>query len=188
MCQNKLLKILLIASTIASLSYDTFYEFYPAYLTGVWHTTPLQIAWYTVMLSVAIGIGCGWLSFSLTRFFKSRQLILTSVATIAVVLTALLFAPPLWLLLILFVIIGFALGVATPHYTLQVSEAAESHIQGEVFGTLWGLRMLLDGTISIVGGFLLIVAYQLPIAIAATAALFAWIVYSHVKSIKSFPH
>ncbi len=184
LCKNKLLKILLIASTVASLSYDIFYEFYPAYLTGLWHTTPLQIAWYTILLSAAIAVGCGWLSYNLARFISVRRLILTSLATIAIILVALLFVPPIWLLLILFVIIGFALGMASTNYTLKVSEAADSEIQGEVFGTLWGIRMLLDGTISVVGGFLLIVSYRLPIGIAAVAATAAWIVfYTFVKKV-----
>jgi len=182
LCQNKLLKILLIGSSIASLSYDTFYEFFPAYLTGLWHTTPLQIAWYSTLLSITIAIGCGWLSYSLARFISIRQLILTSIGTIAIIYVALLFVPPIWLLLILFVIIGFALGIATTNYTLEVSNSASPTMQGEVFGTLWGIRMLLDGAISVVGGFLLIISYQLPIAIAATAAIAAWIVlYSLVK-------
>ncbi|WP_423062510.1 hypothetical protein [Candidiatus Paracoxiella cheracis] len=135
-------------------------------------------------MSAAIAVGCGWLSYNLARFISVRRLILTSLATIAIILVALLFVPPIWLLLILFVIIGFALGMASTNYTLKVSEAADSEIQGEVFGTLWGIRMLLDGTISVVGGFLLIVSYRLPIGIAAVAATAAWIVfYTFVKKV-----
>jgi len=78
---------------------------------------------------------------------------------------------------VLFIIIGLAIAVTTTNYTLQVSESADCHIQGEVFGTMWGLRMLLDGLTSVVGGLLIMLSYSLPIAVAALLAFCGWLIY-----------
>lgn len=185
--QNKTLKILLITSTIASLSYDTFYEFYPAYLTGYWHATPIQIAWYTAVLSATISIGCGWLNHLLSNLISSIKAITFFTPLIVLILIALCFLPSPWIIIILFMVIGLAIAITTTNYTVQVSESAESHIQGEVLGTLWGLRMLFDGTTALIGGSLIIVAYNLPFIVAAMAAFLSWLIYYNyfVKNKKS---
>lgn len=185
LCQNKTLKMLLITSTIASLSYDTFYEFYPAYLTGYWHATSIQIAWYTVILSAAIGIGCGWLSHVLANFFPANRLIIFCMPLIVIILGALCFLPTAWVVIILFVIIGFVIAVTTTNYTVQVSEAAEPHIQGEVLGTLWGLRMLFDGLTALIGGSLIMITYATPLAFAAMAAFISWLIYYNYFGFKT---
>lgn len=176
LCQNKQLKFLLITASIASLSCDTFYEFYPAYMTGLWHATSMKIAWYTVILSVAIALGCSW-SHALTRYITSKQSIILAMPVIMLGLMCLLFLPPEWIVMGLFIVIGFGIAITITNYTLQVSEAGASNIQGEVLGMMWGLRMLLDGLISITGGLLIMLSYRLPIAIAALIALTGWIVY-----------
>lgn len=177
LCQNKNLKFLLITSSIASLSYDTYYEFYPAYMTGLWHATPLEIAWYTVVLSIVMAVGCAWLSPLLSNYLSNRQLILCSMLLIALVLLMLLFLLSPLFVLILFAIMGFAIAIATTNFILQLSEATDANIQGEVFGTMWGIRMLLDGLISIIGGLMIILSFTLPLAFAMVIALTAWLIY-----------
>jgi len=106
--QNRTLKRLLITSTIASLSYDTFYEFFPAYMTGYWHATPLDIAWYNFVLSIAITISCGWLCAALSRFHTNQQSIKYSLPVIVCVLVSMLFLPSKTMVMILFVAIDFS--------------------------------------------------------------------------------
>src|SRR3990167_1022914 len=177
LCHNKKLKVLLIASSITYISYDAYYEFYPAYLTGLRHATSLQIAWYTAILSTAIGISCGWLSHTLAYYFKNRQLIIFSLLVLFLCLIALLLLSSPWMMIVLFISLGLAIGFSSTNYTLQVSEVADIHIQGEIFGTILGLRMLLDSFVSFIGGLLLVIAYTLPIGVAALAALIGWIIY-----------
>lgn len=177
LCQNRNIRMLFITSTLASLSYDTFYEFYPAYMAGLWQSSTIEIAWYTAALSAAIGIGCGWLSPYLSHYFSLSKAIIISTPIIVAIFICLLFSPTKLLVLFLFIMVGFAIAMTTTNYTVQVSEAANAKIQGEVLGSLWGLRMLLDGLISIIGSGLIIFSYSLPIAVAALSAFVSWMIY-----------
>ena len=175
--QNRVLKFLLLSSTLASLSYDTFYEFYPAYMTGFWHATSVSIAWYTAILSTTIAISCGWLSHFLGKHFHKRSIILYSMPIITLMVLSLFFMPKPLIAVMIFIIIGFAIGVATTNFTLQVSDSAAATIQGEVLGTLWGLRMLCDAMICLVGGIILTISFKMPLIISIMASSIAWIVY-----------
>ena len=175
--KNRTLKIVFTTCTIASLSFDTFYEFYPAYMVNLLHATPFTIACYTAILSLAIGISCGWLAHFLTKYMTSPDVITWFLPISASAFVILIFLTSEWPILILFFIIGLVIGVTTTNYTVQVSESAASHLQGEVLGSLWGIRMLLDSIICLIGGGLLMFSYRLPFIFSALAAITSWVLY-----------
>ena len=177
LCQHQTLKALIIINTLAAISADLFYEFYPAYMAGLWHANSMTIALYTVLLASIMFIGSGWGSRLLSRIYSDQHIIMFCSLLMAIALLIFLLFPPQWLVILLFVAIASAIALISTNLSVQVANASDPSIQGEVFGTLWGLRMLFDGMISFIGGFLIIISFSLPFVFAALAALVSAVFY-----------
>ena len=168
---------------MASLSYDTFYEFYPSYMTGYWHATSIEIAWYTAILSLSLTISCGWLTSFIAKYCTKKQAIKICLPIISLLVSSLFFLPKQSTTLILFIFIGIAIGICTTNFTIKVSDSAADNIQGEALGTLWGLRTLGDGLICLIGGAVITASYSMPLLLTVITSLIAWIIFSkHIRN------
>jgi len=171
------LKYLLMISTIFTFSVDIFYEFGAVYLTGLWSSTPAQIAIYNVALCITLALGSGWLPHYLSRYFAISQVTITMMLITAALLAAMaLYLSPIFAF-ILFSLLGFSIAVATTNTTIQISNEADKLIQGEAMGAQLSLRMLGDSIICVIGGFLIISSVILPIACSGLVALIAAALY-----------
>lgn len=174
--QNKLLKYLFIVSTIFTFSVDIFYEFGPVYLTGLWSFTSAQIALYNAMLCVALALGSVALP-PLLRYFTTERLVVISMGVVALTFGLLVIFPNNILAFLLFGLVGFIIPSVNTCLVVQVSDAADKTIQGEALGAQVSLRMLGDGLICLLGGFLIISSVMWPIALSCVIALTAMILY-----------
>lgn len=144
---------LLIISTLFTFAVDMFYEFGPVFLAGKWHMSPSMIALYNAALSAALALGASWLPRHLSKHLPVHKII-----TLAMLVTALIFAAmivfqyPIFMFL-LFALIGFSITSVTTTMTIHISNMSHSTIQGEVMGVQLSLRTLGDAIICIFGGY-----------------------------------
>lgn len=167
------LKYLLIISTIFMFAVDMFYEFGPVYLTGLWAMTPAGIAVYTAALSCTLAIGAGWLPHHLSLYFSVERVIVTAMLATAIIFGLMVIFPTPILAFLLFGLIGLSIATANTNITIQVSNAADRSIQGEVMGAQLSLRMLGDASICLVGGFLIVSSVKIPITLSCIVAFIA---------------
>ncbi len=154
-----------------SLSIDCYYEFYPAFLVEEWQMTPKLIGIYSVLLSLALSIG----SFLIPQYLKRksdpliyrRHLLFIFILS----LTSLLFATTNLTLNVHFFIVGLSYAALNTIQSVAISDQASENEQGEMMGLQWGLRMLGDSLLCIVGSLLLSLSHTFPIILAILFSL-----------------
>lgn len=168
---NKRLQFLMIASTCFTLAVDIFYEFGPVYLTVKWAFVPSDLILYNGGLCIGLAIGNGWLPSWISKFTSNQRLIiLSSIAGFALLLLGMVQANSMALMLSLFSISGLFIGLAVTLITVKISNSVDDTIQGEVMGVQLSLRVLGDGIICLLGGFLLLLSAKIILLFAALLA------------------
>ena len=173
LCIKRKLQFLLIASTIFTLAVDMFYEFVQVYLIEKWLIGPAQLIYYNGFLCAGLAIGDGWLSNYVSKKATMRKIVLWSLGSFPVFLFGIVLTNSEYLMMGLFGMIGLAIGITITVLTVAISDTTEDRLQGEVMGTQVSLRVLGDGVICLMGGFLLAVSSKLILSIAACMSLFA---------------
>lgn len=168
---NKQLQFLLIISTCFTLAVDIFYEFGPVYLTIKWKFVPANLIFYNGGLCVGLAIGNGWVPSWISKFTShQRPIILSSIAGFSLLLIGMLLTNSMGLMLFLFSMSGLFIGLAVTLITVKISNSAADANQGEVMGVQLSLRVLGDGIICLLGGFLLLLSAKIILLFAALLA------------------
>lgn len=176
---NQRLKFLMIISTLFTLAVDIFYEFGPVYLTMKWALLPSDLIIYNAGLCLGLAIGNGWLASWTSKLqFNQRHVILSSIAGFTLLLIGMVQTNSMPLILFLFSISGLFIGLAVTLITVKISNSVDDTIQGEVLGVQLALRVLGDGIICLIGGFLLLISSKIILLFAALLAAGTFIYYA----------
>jgi DHA1 family tetracycline resistance protein-like MFS transporter len=176
--QNKQLRFLMITSTLFTLAVDIFYEFGPVYLTDKWMLGPIQLVSYNTVLCISLALGNGMLAARYSRRYSIRRGIIGFLGLFAFLMAAMVLEIGPHIMLAIFALCGFAIGIAFTLITVQLSDSAPDTIQGEVMGVQMSLRVLGDAVICIVGGALLLLSAKIILVIAASISLVAMIYFA----------
>lgn len=179
--ENQQLKNIILVSTIFTFSIDIFYEFGSVYLTQLWKMGSFQLALYNGALCAGLMLGSTWLCAWFSNHFPLKKTTFFSMGTVAFIFLLLASFPNPMLAAILFFGVGLNISMVNTNISVQVTEAAPSHAQGEAMGTQYSLRMLGDALICVLGGFLIISSAILPILICALIASWAVIQYRRAR-------
>lgn len=174
---NKRLQFLMIVSTIFTLAVDIFYEFGPVYLTVKWTLNPSQLILYNGVICIALVIGNAWLPALFTTRTSKRSAIIGSMGGLALLLLGTIWVNSILLMLLLFALSGFAIGLGVTLLTVKISDSISDAIQGEVMGVQISLRVLGDAFICLLGGVLLVLSSKLILVVAALLSLVAMLYY-----------
>lgn len=170
--KNKQLKVLMIISTCFTLAVDIYYEFGPVYLTVEWILGPSELVWYNAVLCFGLMLGNGWLPGLVSKCGLNQKLaILSSMCAFAALVLSMVLTNHSALMLTLFGVSGFFIGLAVTLITVQISNSAGDAIQGEVMGVQLSLRVLGDGFICLFGAALLLLSSKLILVVAALMSL-----------------
>lgn len=172
---NKRLKFLLITFACFTLAVDIFYEFGPVYLTVKWNYGPAELVYYNAVLCFTLAIGNGWLPTFLSSY-SSHRIIYYSMGAFAALLLGMTMTSSTLIMMILFALSGFIIGINLTMITVKISNTASESIQGEVLGVQLSLRVLGDALICLCGGLLLLLSPKL-ILIAASGISVATLLY-----------
>jgi MFS family permease len=169
--QNKRLQFLMITSTCFTLAVDIFYEFGPIYLTVKWSLLPPQLVYYNVALCLALAVGNGWLPDFFSSRFPNRLAILYSTFAFALFLIGMVLTNSTYLMISLFTLSGFVIGLSVTLLTVKISDSVSNAIQGEVMGVQLSLRVLGDAIICILGAALLFLSSKLILIFASLLSI-----------------
>lgn len=179
---NKLLKLLIGISIIFTFGVDIFYEFGPAFLTILWKTSPAEIALYNTVLCIGLIIGSRWMPEKLEFFMTKRNLILFFILLTFLSFFLMCLIENKLFTLFLFGTAGVGIAATTTKLTIQVSNTADSSIQGEALGSLLGLRMLGDAIACIGGGLIISHWASLPIIISCIFVMISLWLYNKLSA------
>lgn len=140
--------------------------------------TPAGIAIYNAILCVTLALGAGWLPHYLSLYFSIERAVIMAMLATAISFGLLVIFPSRIIAFLLFGIVGLTISTANTNIVIQVSNSADSSIQGEAMGAQLSLRILGDAVICLVGGVLIISSVTLPIALSCVIAVAAAGIYA----------
>lgn len=175
---SKRLQYLMLTSTCFTIAVDIFYEFGPVYLTIKWDLDPARLVIYNGVLCLALALGNGWLPGFLTTRVSNRIAIICSTIGFALFLIGMVLTNSSVLMMLLFALSGFVIGLAVTLLTVKISNSVPDSIQGEVMGVQVSLRVLGDAIICLLGGVLLLLSSKLILVVAAFLSITAVVYYA----------
>lgn len=175
--KNRKLKYILLITSSYTLAVDMFYEFGPVYLTKIWLLGPANLAVYNGILALILALGSGFLAAYLAKRYANRSILMVSITATSVALIAMVSTSTSATMIGIFIVIGLAISVTATNLTVQVSDSASDHIQGQVMGALTSLRVLGDACICLLGGVLIALSPKIILVIASFISLLALFYY-----------
>ncbi|CAA0122476.1 putative multidrug-efflux transporter [Mycolicibacterium vanbaalenii] len=134
---NRVLRTLAIVDLTATGLYMPMESvLFPKYFTD--RNEPAQLGWVLMALSVGGLIGAVGYAV-LSKFMRKRTVMLIAVLTLGVAMTAIAFLPPLPVILVLCVVVGFVYGPIAPIYNYVMQTRAPQHLRGRVVGVMGSL-------------------------------------------------
>lgn len=150
---------------------------FPKYFTD--RNEPAQLGW--VLMALSIGGLVGALGYAvMSKYMKRRTVMLTAVLTLGVAMTVIAFLPPLPVILLLCVVVGFVYGPIAPIYNYVMQTRAPRHLRGRVVGVMGSLAyaagplgLILAGPLADASGLhATFLALSLPMLALGVAAVF----------------
>ncbi|VEG57183.1 H+ antiporter protein [Mycolicibacterium aurum] len=150
---------------------------FPKYFTD--RNEPAQLGW--VLMALSIGGLVGALGYAvMSKYMKRRTVMLTAVLTLGVAMTVIAFLPPLPVILLLCVVVGFVYGPIAPIYNYVMQTRAPQHLRGRVVGVMGSLAyaagplgLILAGPLADASGLhATFLALSLPMLALGVAAVF----------------
>jgi MFS transporter, DHA1 family, tetracycline resistance protein len=169
--QNKLLMNALFIMFFLSLAVDTYYEFFPAYLTLQWKITSVGIAAFTLVLAAAVGLGDFFLVPFVSKHLGDIKAITYFSLLLAIFTGLILLISQSYYLYFIFFVIGLTIATTTTILIIVISNVSHEDSQGEAMGLALCFRTLGDSIICLVGGFLIEISFKLPILLSAIFAI-----------------
>ncbi|MCH9729035.1 MAG: MFS transporter [Actinomycetia bacterium] len=150
---------------------------FPKYFTD--RDEPVQLGW--VLMALSIGGLVGALSYVvISKYMRRRTVMLTAVLTLGVAMTVIAFLPPLPVILLLCVVVGFVYGPIAPIYNYVMQTRAPQHLRGRVVGVMGSLAyaagplgLILAGPLADAAGLhTTFLALSLPMLMLGIVAVF----------------
>lgn len=181
--KNKLLANSLLVMFFLTLSVDTYYEFYPVYLTGRWSLTSGGIAIFTFVLAMAVGIGDIFLVPFVSKYLKDSNTVIYFSFLLMIFVGSILLISRSHYLYLPFFLIGLTIAVTTTTLIVMISNIAHEDFQGEAMGLALSFRALGDGIICLIGGILITIMLKLPILLSSIFAIISLLILGNKKNI-----
>ncbi len=175
---NKRLQFFIVVYALFSLATDTFFEFGPVYLTAKWQLVPVELTVYNSLLSLTLAIGSSWLPAFTSSKISSRLAITTSMIGMSFCLLGVVMTDSKPLMMLLFSLIGLAIGLCATLVTVKISDSATESIQGEAMGVQISLRVLGNAFICLLGGVFLLFSAKVILILGALLVAFTAIYYT----------
>lgn len=173
---------------LLSLSIDCYYEFYPAFLVEEWGMTPKSIGLYSVTLSFGLSIGSLWIPQVLRKYKNPMSYRIPLLCVFILALIWLLLAETFLSLNLHFLIAGIFYATINTIQSVMISDNANEKEQGEIMGLQWGVRMLGDGILCIVGSLLLLRGSTFPIGLSIALATLTLLIIVFYKDKSTAPY
>lgn len=183
MLAKRRLLALMLVSFLITLSFDTFYQFYPMFLVEKWDFDSLLIAAITTALTAGMVFTQALLISPSKRWMSTGKNIMTFGLLYSVLLMCLLIPATPWPIYGLMILMGVSIGLVGTHLPVFVSDEVPNWAQGKVMGQTMSLRFLGDAVICLLGGVVSVFSINYPILIGALFGLvgIAWFSWLFIK-------
>lgn len=170
------LKSFLIVWIFIVLATDTFDQYFPAFLVGKWHMTPIGISLFSATLSIWYVAGSAWLVPLLARKIQTITAIRFGILFFGISLFFMLIPNNNYWLFPIFALCDLATAMVLVNFFVLISDFAKQEHQGEAMGMMLSLRTFTDSIIGFLGGLLITLSPTLPVIVSATTGVLIFII------------
>lgn len=158
---------LYVCNLLLALGYFAYFRFLPVFLERRFHFSPAVLSYEMVYTSFSLMLGVIFLIPWLSKRLKPVQVLCLFSFLLALSFIGVVWPTNVYALLFTIPLVGLCLGVVITHGSLLISNAAESHIQGQALGVLTSVQTLAEIVTGILGSVLAIGIFTMPIYIGA---------------------
>lgn len=171
---------------LLSLAVDTYYEFFPAYLTGIWKVTPSSIGIFTIFLATAVTLGDLFLVPYMGKFKNDLKTIFYFSIALAILIFVITLSNNYYILYVIFIFIGFAIPTATTTMVIYLSNLSKTNTLGSTMGLATSARALGDSITCLIGGVLIGFSYDIPLYLSVCFIILSILMMIKLKTLNKF--
>lgn len=182
MLTHPLMLISFLTLFLLSLAVDTYYEFFPAYLTGVWKATPASIGFFTICLAIAVTFGDFFLVPYMERFKNDLKTIFYFSVMLAILIFCITLSNNYYSLYVIFILVGLAVPAATTTMVIYLSHLSKTNQLGSTMGLATSARALGDSITCVIGGMIVGFSYNLPLYLSVVFTILSIIFICYLSN------
>ncbi|MGL5626869.1 MAG: MFS transporter [Candidatus Rhabdochlamydia sp.] len=161
------IRLFYLCNLLLAIGYFSFFRFLPVFLERQFHFSPAILSYEMVYTSLSLMLGVLVLIPWLSRRLKPIQTLCLFSFLLAISFVGVVLPTNVYALLFTIPLVGLCLGVVITHGSLLISNAADSHIQGQALGVLTSVQTIAEIVTGILGSILAVGVFTMPIYIGA---------------------
>jgi DHA1 family tetracycline resistance protein-like MFS transporter len=161
------IKLFYLCNLLLALGYFAYFRFLPVFLERQFKFSPATLSYEMVYTSLSLMLGVVFLIPWLSRRLKPIRVLCLFSFLLALSFVSVVIPTNVYALIFTIPLVGLCLGVVITHGSLLISNAAESHIQGQALGVLTSVQTLAEIVTGVLGSVLAVGIFTLPIYIGA---------------------
>jgi MFS transporter, DHA1 family, tetracycline resistance protein len=179
------LRTMFIIVFIYTFGFSFFTQFFPIVLINQYSFDEKQIGIIYGFLGLCVALSQGVLLRKMASIYSPRLLASYSLPLLGAAFLALVIPKESYYIYIIIPFLSVANSLAMPSLTTIISNLGTASDQGEILGINQSMSSLAQAIPPIIGGFLTISHYNLPIIFSAACAFLAWAIFmGNKKNIK----
>lgn len=161
------IRMFYLCNLLLALGYFAYFRFLPVFLERRFSFSPATLSYEMVYTSFSLMLGVVFLIPWLAKRLKPIQALCLFSFLLAVSFVSVVLPTNVYALIFTIPLVGVCLGVVITHGSLLISNAAESHVQGQALGLLTSVQTLAEIVTGVLGSILAVGIFTLPIYIGA---------------------
>lgn len=161
------IRVFYLCNLLLALGYFAYFRFLPVFLERRFGFSPATLSYEMVYTSFSLMLGVVFLIPWLAKRLKPIRILCLFSFLLAFSFVSVVLPTNVYALIFTIPLVGLCLGVVITHSSLLISNAAESHVQGQALGVLTSVQTLAEIATGILGSVLAVGIFTLPIYIGA---------------------
>lgn len=171
------LRVIFVVILLLGLGFNFFAQFFQVYLIEKFSLNQSQIGDVFAFMGLWIAITQGIITRLVAKKFAPKQVLSFSVICLSAAFLLLLVPSQSLYLLFVLPFVAIFQGLTFPNYNAIVSNLAGKDSQGEALGITQSMQSLSQSITPIVAGFIVSMSMSLPLIVASSITLIAWLVF-----------
>lgn len=178
---------ILLVNFLFAFGFNFFTQFFQVYLISKFAFTQSQIGDIFAYIGLWVALTQGAFLRPLAKKYKPFQFINLSLLLLGVTFFVLLLPTKAFSIYLILPFIAIFNGFAQPNLLTSISNSADQKVQGEILGINQSIQSISQMIPPIIAGVISTISFRLPIIVAGSLTLFAWLIFKLTvdKNIKS---
>lgn len=175
--QAPLLRRYFLANFFLYLGMYSFWRFFPVFLERIFNFSTTQLAYVISYEAVAFGFAVLWLVRLFGKWMEPKSLVCLFSLFVSLMLAIVVLPPSPVYLWVTIPILGIVFAVTMTHFSVLISNTADSHFQGQAMGILQAIQLCAEVLTGLAGGAIAAENPALPLYLGSFMALICFLMF-----------